>query len=300
MRSTVLLIDVDAHDFSTLNAILSPDYNILSTQSGDEGLAVAAENRPELILLDIRAPSMDGFEILKALKNTPETQEIPAIVITDHDNEADEEKSFNLGAVDYFAKPFRNVIVKVRVRTQLQIINQIRTIEHLGWIDPLTNIPNRRRFDDRMSLEWRRGLREKKPITFFMLDVDKFKGYNDTYGHLQGDMLLKALANIINSTARRPADLAARLGGEEFGLLLPCTPIEPALDIAEGIRSEVEAFKLTTEDGKTETRTTVSIGVASTVPANGIAAEDLIRKADEYLYQAKASGRNRVCSGGID
>jgi diguanylate cyclase (GGDEF)-like protein len=296
-KSTVLLMDVEAADLAILNSILFPDYSVITAQSENEGFALAAVEKPDLILLEVKSSSPDGFAILKEMKINPETQGIPVIVITGNDNEADEELSFNLGAVDYFPKPFKNVIVKVRVRTQLEMINQIRTIERLGWVDPLTNIPNRRRFDDRLSMEWRRCLRDKAPISFLMMDVDKFKAYNDTYGHLQGDMLLKSLAKILESSGRRPADLAARLGGEEFGLLLPYTPLESALDLAEKLRAAVEALSLYTVDGKIETRTTISIGAASVIPAEGVNVEDLLRKADECLYEAKAAGRNRVCSG---
>lgn len=294
-RSIVLLINFDAPDFGVLNAILSEDNTILAAQSGDEGLALAVSEKPDLILLNIHVPSVDGFETLKILKSTPETQGIAVIVISDKSDEADEEKSFNLGAVDYFSKPFKNVIVKVRVRTHLQIINHIRKIERTGMEDFMTNIPNRRCFDDRMTMEWRRGIRERTPLSFLMIDVDKFKNYNDTYGHLQGDMLLKAVAKILESWARRPADLAARLGGEEFGLLLPNTPLESALEIAQNFRVAIEGLKIFTVDGKTETRTTISIGVAMVIPNDRMCAEDLIRKADECLYEAKAAGRNRVC-----
>jgi diguanylate cyclase (GGDEF)-like protein len=170
-------------------------------------------------------------------------------------------------------------------------------IERLGLIDPLTNIPNRRCFDDRLDIEWRRAIREKKPISFLMMDVDKFKNYNDTYGHPQGDTLLRTIAKIFTSATRRPMDLAARIGGEEFGVLLPDTILEGALEVAEEIRSHVEATRIPTANGSTITTVTISIGVATHIPGEESTIEAFIAQADTNLYTAKETGRNRVCSG---
>ena len=298
-KSTILAVDDEPTTLIILETILSPDWDVITAGSGEEGLAKALSDNPDLILLDIVMPGMNGFETLKALKDSTETQNIPVIIVTVDNNDVTQEKCFNLGAVDFITKPFSSVIVRARVKNQLQIVNQIRTIERLGLIDPLTNIRNRRSFNDRLNTEWRRCLREKAPLSFMMVDVDKFKDYNDTYGHPQGDTLLKTLAMIFESSARRPADIIARLGGEEFGLLLPNTPLKPALEIAESIRESVETLRVMTADGKTETRTTISIGVAAIIPTEEAHADDLICKADQLLYTAKASGRNKVCSGKI-
>ncbi|MDR3338109.1 MAG: diguanylate cyclase, partial [Treponema sp.] len=297
----ILVIDDEKTNLMVLNELLSPDYTVLTAKSGGEGLDLAAQERPDLILLDIVMPGMNGFEALKALKDSPETQSIPVIIITGLDNDLDEEKGLQLGAVDYISKPLKNAIVLARVRTHIQIVQHIRTIERLGLIDPLTNIPNRRCFDDRLAVEWRRAIREKKPIAFMMMDVDKFKTYNDTYGHPQGDTLLRTIAKIFNSAARRPVDLAARLGGEEFGVLLPDTALEGALEVAEEIRSRVEAARIPAasgaDSGTVITAVTISIGVTSQVPAEEAGREAFIAQADANLYIAKETGRNRVCSG---
>jgi diguanylate cyclase (GGDEF)-like protein len=182
----------------------------------------------------------------------------------------------------------------------MQIVDQIRTIERLGHIDPLTDIPNRRNFNERLSIEWRKAIREKLPISFLMMDVDHFKIYNDTYGHPQGDLVLQTVAKIFASSARRPSDLAARLGGEEFGVLLPNTSLEGALSIAENIRLSVEIQHITISDGHTTASVTISIGVHCRFPKDGDTAEDFIAKADQYLYIAKSTGRNRVYFGESD
>jgi diguanylate cyclase (GGDEF)-like protein len=292
-KASILIIDDEKSNLIVLNTILSVDYTVFIAKSGEEGLNQAVRNKPDLILLDIIMPSMNGFEVLKRLKETKAVRHIPVIIITGLDNEEDEEKGFYLGAVDYIRKPFKNAIVKARIKTHLQIVHQIHTIEQLGRVDPLTDISNRRGFDERMNAEWWRALREKESISFMMIDVDKFKDYNDTYGHPQGDTLLKTLGEILTAAARRPRDLAARLGGEEFGILLPDTKLDAVIRIAESIRLKVETAQVPTVDGKI-TQVTISIGVVSLVPSPDISLEEFIAKADANLYTAKARGRNRV------
>jgi len=290
----ILVIDDEKTNLMVLNKILSPEYAVFTAKSGEEGLSRVASERPDLILMDIIMPGMNGFEVLKTLKDNPETLDIPVIIITGLDNDLDEEKGLLLGAVDYISKPFKDHIVIARVRTHIQIVQHIRMIERLGLMDPLTGIPNRRCFDNHLAVEWGRAIREKQPISFMMMDVDKFKSYNDTYGHPQGDTLLRAVAKIIASEAKRPSDMAVRLGGEEFGLLLANTDLQRAVGIAEKIRANVEAKQIPTSDGKTMTSTTISIGVVSTVPNMGESMGEFIARADEYLYTAKNTGRNRI------
>jgi diguanylate cyclase (GGDEF)-like protein len=292
----ILVIDDEKTNLMVLHRLLSPDYTVFTAKSGEDGISRAASERPDLILLDIIMPDMNGFDVLKTLKDSPETQNIPVIIITGLDNDRDEERGLLLGAVDYISKPFKNHIVIARVRTHMQIVQHIRMIERLGMVDPLTNIANRRCFDDRLAVEWRRAIREKQPISFLMMDVDKFKTYNDTYGHPQGDLLLKTISKIFNSATRRPVDLAARIGGEEFGVLLPGTVPEGALEVAEEIRSRVDAVRIPTGDG-TITTVTISIGVVCQVPAEDSPVEAFIARADANLYIAKKNGRNQVCAG---
>jgi diguanylate cyclase (GGDEF)-like protein len=162
-------------------------------------------------------------------------------------------------------------------------------------LDPLTGLANRRKFNEHIQREWKRAIRAKYPITFMMLDIDKFKGYNDTYGHPQGDELLKAVANIFATSVRRPDDLAARLGGEEFGILLPYTSLKNSLIVAEKVRARVADMQVLTLTDHTVTTATVSIGVTSIVPGLEDEISDFLKRADEKLYAAKESGRNKVC-----
>jgi diguanylate cyclase (GGDEF)-like protein len=157
-------------------------------------------------------------------------------------------------------------------------------------MDPLTGLANRRSFDHQAQMEWNRGAREKTPLSFLMLDIDHFKNFNDTYGHPQGDVLLQSLSRTLISCAKRPADLVARMGGEEFGVLLPNTDSEGAKNIAETIRKSIEAMVV--PDLPTAT---VSVGVATLLPTPEIPPPQIVDQADKALYTAKESGRNRVC-----
>jgi len=294
----IMVVDDESSNLAILNKILSPMYTVIALKSGEAALKqIESDPKPDLIMLDVILPGLDGFEVLDKLRQNPEAKDIPVIIISGLSGENDEEKGLFLGAVDYITKPFKAAVVLARVNTHIRILNQLRTIENLGLIDPLTEISNRRSFDARLDLEWRRCMREQKPISFVMLDVDRFKLYNDTYGHPQGDLLLKAVADIFESAARRPSDLAARLGGEEFGILLSDTSTENACAIAERIRLEVEALQLPTISGEISTQLTISAGVATKYPQQGMKMEDLLAEADKNLYKAKNSGRNRVyCS----
>jgi diguanylate cyclase (GGDEF)-like protein len=294
-KFSILIVDDEQSNILVLKKILSPEYTIFTAKTGEEVPDLVRDNSPDLILLDLLLPGIDGFEVLKQLKEDPNTMNIPVIIISGLDDEIDEEKGLLMGAVDYIIKPFKHAIILARVKTHLKILRQIRMIERLGLVDPLTKIANRRCFDDRVAIEWRRACREHKPLGFLMMDVDKFKNYNDTWGHPQGDVLLRSVARIFSAAARRPGDLAARLGGEEFGLLLPDTGLENSVRIAEEIRAHVEQLKIPTADGKTETRVTISIGAVSCCPEKEMQIADFILAADKLLYKAKETGRNRVC-----
>jgi diguanylate cyclase (GGDEF)-like protein len=175
------------------------------------------------------------------------------------------------------------------------LADRIVELSNLGLKDKLTGIPNRRTFDNRLSLEWERACREKIPLSLLMIDVDHFKNYNDTYGHQQGDIVLQEVAKGLSQPVRRPVDFAARWGGEEFAVVLPNTDSKGALHIAELIRKTVENLEIPRIDGGTAKKVTVSIGVNTQVPTREHSIENLISKTDEALYRAKATGRNKVC-----
>ncbi|MDR1854317.1 MAG: diguanylate cyclase [Azoarcus sp.] len=293
-RQTLLVVDDEKSNLSLLNRILSPQYTILVARSGEEALARVRETIPDLILLDIVMPGMNGFEVIARLKDDPATRRVPVIFITGLDSAEDEERGLELGAVDYIGKPFKEAIVRARVKNHMQILHQMHVIERLGLLDPLTDIANRRSFDEHLPREWKSAAREHRPLSLLMMDVDNFKLYNDTHGHPQGDVLLKTIARLINSAAaRRPRDICARIGGEEFAVLCPDTDHNGALDVAERIRHTVETTKVLSFDSKL-TSATISIGVATVIPKDTDNMSEFVKLADERLYAAKSDGRNRV------
>ena len=293
----VLVVDDERSNLEVVEDILTPEYEIVTACSGEEALRRVTDINPDIILVDTVMPGMDGFKTLIRIKGIREMQNVPVIIITGKSNDDDEERGLLLGAVDYISKPFKKAVVRASVRTHLRMADQMRTIEHISLIDALTNISNRRSFHEKASIEWRRCAREHKPISFLMIDIDHFKIYNDTYGHPQGDMLLSAVAKIFTESARRPSDIVARLGGEEFGLLLPEATLENATAMAEKIRRQVGDLQIPTNDGLAMTSATISVGVASIVPGEHDILKNFIAKADEYLYAAKNSGRNMVFTG---
>ena len=294
IKNKLLIVDDENMNLKVLTHILGDDYTIYTSSNGVNAIIKAKELNPDLILMDIVMPEMDGYQVLKELKNNDELKNIPVIIISGLDSEDDEEKGLSLDAADYITKPFKNKVVKLRVRNQIQIINQMRTIEQLSRIDQLTQIHNRRYFDEHLKIEWRRAIREKTPISLLMMDLDKFKILNDTYGHPQGDVVLQKVAGIFPQKLRRPSDFAARWGGEEFVVLLPNMPLEGAMLVAENIRSTVENTDIPRIDGNPPIRTKISIGVHSLIPEVGSPVDAFILKADKALYAAKEAGRNKV------
>ncbi|MCL2814664.1 MAG: diguanylate cyclase [Oscillospiraceae bacterium] len=293
-KNSVLIVDDESSNIMALTHILSPVYTVFAAKNGYKALEAAEKYLPDVILLDILMPEMDGYAVLGALKNTDRIRDIPVIIITGLGNADDEEKGLSLGASDYISKPFNPAIVKLRVGNQIKMFNQLRIIEQVSMIDQLTSIPNRRGFDNRMDMEWVRAIRESTLMSILILDVDKFKVYNDTYGHQQGDAVLQAVAAAIARSLGRPGDFAARWGGEEFVVLLPNTDLSGALHIAEKIRVSVGNLIIPCPNGK-NTGVTVSMGVKTQAPRQNSSRDSFIFEADKALYKAKETGRNRVC-----
>jgi len=294
-KYSILIVDDEVSNIITLTDILEPDYDISVLKDGRDVLDTVRSNMPDIILLDIIMPEMDGYTVIKALKKSKMTRDIPVIFITGLDDIEAEEKGLVLGAADYIPKPFHAPIVRLRVRNQVKILDQFRTILRLSMHDQLTGLPNRRNFESRMSYEWSRAHREQTPLSLLMIDVDRFKLYNDTYGHQQGDSALVTVVNAFGRALKRPGDFAVRWGGEEFIILLPNTDIVGALGVAEELRKSVEASKI---PGEQETNVTVSIGISTWTHGDECTIDDLITSADTALYEAKHRGRNRVCCSG--
>ena len=292
-KNTLLIVDDEAINLKVLSNILLSDYTILTAKSGEEAIEKAQEYKPDLILLDIVMPGMDGYQTISEIKKSEKIKNTPVVFMTGLNSIEDEEKGLSLNAVDYITKPFSNIIVRLRVNNQIKIINQLRTIELLSMTDKLTALPNRRYFDDRLNMEWKLAIREQTQLSLLMIDIDHFKSVNDTYGHQHGDVVLQTIANILKRLFKRPGDFPARWGGEEFVVLLPHTSMEGALKIAENLRAEVENEVILCESGSTM-KVTVSIGVNFLIPEHNSLINAFISNADKALYAAKDAGRNMV------
>lgn len=294
-QHAILIVDDMTSNIQVLANALQDDYRIKVATNGERALEIArSETPPDVILLDIMMPDMDGYEVCKYLKSDPKTSAIPVIFVTALSDAADEEKGLNLGAVDYITKPFHIPIVKARVRNHLSLKLKTDLLEELSHIDGLTHIANRRHFDEVMAKEARRIQRIAQPISIIMLDVDYFKLFNDNYGHGLGDECLVQVAKAMRSILKRPADVLARYGGEEFVVLLPETPLEGALKVAEDLRAAVEQLKFPHKYSAIADHVTISVGVASNEASQDVTLDELLKYADGALYQAKAAGRNRV------
>jgi diguanylate cyclase (GGDEF)-like protein len=290
----VLIVDDSATNRQMLGDLLSGEYTVLLANNGEDGLDLAREHLPDVILLDVVMPDLDGYEVLKKLKEDERTSSICVVFITGLDAPEAEERGLVEGASDYVTKPFHPTVVKARVALHMQVVRQRRMLETLANIDGLTELPNRRQFDSVFAAEWARATRTAQPLSVALLDVDFFKRYNDSYGHAMGDHALQLVARTLRKRVQRPADLAARYGGEEFIVVMPDTPLEGALELAERLRIGIEGLGVPHKRSSAAICLTVTIGVACTASDPVLAPEALLQKADERLYRAKKAGRNRV------
>ena len=291
----LLVVDDQPANIQVLYQAFSADHQVLMATSGEQALKIAVAMQPDLVLLDVVMPGMDGHEVCRRLKADESTHNIPVIFVTAHDDEASETLGLELGAVDFISKPINPKIVRARVKTQLTLKAQADLLRQWVYIDGLTGVHNRRLFDERLASEWARAVRSGTALSVVLLDVDFFKRYNDHYGHQAGDDCLRRLAACLRDSLKRPADLVARYGGEEFVCLLPETPLTGALALAQQLRENVAALALDHADSAAAKVVTVSLGVCCKPAGDLGSAASLLRAADAQLYQAKALGRAQVC-----
>lgn len=295
---TVLVVD-DSEDNAKLLAYdLNDDgFDVLIALSGDECITTAANKRPDLILLDMRMPGLNGLETLEKLQGFAETSDIPVIIISASSADDTIVTALDLGASDYVSKPVVYPILAARMRTALRVKQATRELEvanlelrRLATTDPLTRLSNRRHFFAMAHAEFSKAHRHQRPLSIIMMDVDEFKQINDTYGHAAGDRALDVLADCCREAVRE-SDLVGRIGGEEFAICCPDADLNGACAIAERIRVTCEHRVI--RYSKHQFNFTVSLGVTSLTDEDAVF-EDMLNRADQLLYEAKNKGRNRA------
>ena len=312
-RSMVLLVDDQVLICEAVRRALAtePDIHFHYCTNPMEALRMAEDITPTVILQDLVMPGMDGLDLVRMYRASDTLRAVPVIVLSAKDDPSAKSDAFRTGANDYLVKlPDRiELIARIRYHTrayldhvqreaayvalresQRQLVNANLELERLTRIDGLTYLGNRRYFDEYMEMEWRRAMRMEATIALLMIDVDNFKYYNDTYGHLAGDEVLRRVAGVLQSGVRRAGDLAARYGGEEFAVVLLNASIEGARATAERITQGVRDLEIVNGDRLV----TISTGVATMVPTGATSPNDLINAADLALFRAKATGRNRL------
>jgi diguanylate cyclase (GGDEF)-like protein len=311
----IFIVDDSADNLDLLASILrTNNYEVRMAMTGRRALASVRASHPDVIMLDITMPEMDGYHVCEHLKADATTAHLPVIFISALDDVWDKVRAFEVGGVDYVTKPFQAEEVLARVESQLRLSRLRRELERrneeleeanvrleranrmlqsLSYLDGLTGLANRRHLDEALEQEWRRAGRDKAPLSLVMIDIDHFKRFNDTYGHQGGDACLRQVGHALTGSLKRAGDLAARYGGEEFAVVLPGTDMAGAAAFAESVRAQVEGLKIAREPSGA-TVVTVSVGVATIVPSADSSASALLAAADQALYRSKANGRNRV------
>jgi diguanylate cyclase (GGDEF)-like protein len=293
-RPRILVVDDQPSNIQTLYQVLKGDYDVAMATDGSQAIELCQRRPPDLVLLDVVMPGIDGFEVCRRLKVDPATRDVPVIFVTARDSTEDETQGLEVGAVDFITKPVNPPVVRARVRAHIALKRQADLLRSMAFNDGLTGVANRRWFDERLQVEWLRCRRNKLPLSLILLDLDHFKAYNDRYGHQAGDDCLRAAAAAMKSRLGRPADLLARYGGEEFVCLLPETPTDGARAKAEDLGHAVLDLALAHADSPTAPVVTISRGVATASPALDGSPNELLQRADAQLYAAKRAGRNRT------
>jgi diguanylate cyclase (GGDEF)-like protein len=294
-RQSILIVDDETNNRTVLMEMFKNHHKVMLAKTGEMALELATKHLPDLILLDVLLPGLNGYETLERLKANDTTREIPVVFITALDGSVDEEKGLLLGAVDYITKPFHPAIVRARVRNHLRSVRQRQLLERFAMFDTLTELPNRRRLERTLSSAYPPG----STVSIAMLDIDHFKRINDTYGHSCGDKVLLQIAEVLRTESAAAHCQASRYGGEEFVLWMSDRGTESAKDLCERVRRAIEALEIELATGIFVQVTASVGGISARITDDGKAPEGILEGADQALYEAKRSGRNCVIWGPV-
>lgn len=288
----VLIVDDNANNVRLLSEILEDEgYEVFSIDNGLPVIDTTEVIKPDIILLDIMMPYMDGFQVCQLLKTHPELKEIPVIMVTAKTEGADIKRALELGSFDYIKKPFDEIEVIARIQSALRYREQQNILKEMATRDSLTRLYNHSLLMELLEKDLAKSDRDNTGLAFIMLDIDHFKKVNDSYGHLVGDGVLKELASLLLSSSRT-GDIVGRYGGEEFGIVLPQIDLAGTRTLCERLREKVAGHQFPWEKGSINV--TISIGVSFKEPGQSLTGNDMVKIADEALYKAKHAGRNRV------
>ncbi|WP_315905045.1 diguanylate cyclase [Vibrio fluvialis] len=294
-KFTVLVVDDQATNIQLIYQLLKNEYDVLMATTGQQAIAVCREHKPDLILMDVLMPDINGWETCKILKRDPDIATIPVIFVTALTDQDDENACWDAGAVDFLQKPINANTLKHRVRAHLTLKHQSDLLRSLAYVDGLTGISSRRHFDQYIEAQMGHAFRKQESLGVLLIDIDFFKQYNDRYGHIAGDDCLRQVAQSLKQSCLRSADMVARYGGEEFVLVLPDTNERGLERIAQRIKQQLEQEAIA-HIGSPTSLLTVSAGGAVYLPGElPDGAEAMLILADTMLYKAKAEGRNRSC-----
>ena len=289
----VLVIDDSQLYAEALKNLLKDEYDVSVLSVPEDAVSQVRSGGYSLVLLDVVMPRIDGFTLLKELQENAETMYIPVIMITSLSATEHEEKGLMLGAVDYITKPFSPIIVKARVKTHIKLYHYRMQFRQEAMLDELTGIANRRGYDHESFRKWHDAIRFKLSFSLCILDIDKFKLYNDTYGHPAGDKVIAAVAESISSHLKRSSDFFARYGGEEFVVILVGNSARSAYEFMMKVRKDVEDMHIP-HNSPVSPWVPISAGGITVVPKEGEEYDGYLKLADQMLYNAKEYGRNRV------
>jgi len=289
-QAVILVVDDQPINIQVIYQILGGDYKILMATSGEQAIKVCIESMPDLVLMDVMMPQQDGLETCRLMKAQDAIADIPVIFVTGLQQQEDEDACWQVGAVDFIQKPVNANTLRHRVNAHLTLKKQSDLLRSFAFVDGLTQVFNRRYFDQFLQKQLSACKRHSSPLALILIDIDHFKLYNDHLGHLAGDDALRRVAQVLKACCMRPNDLVARYGGEEFVAVLPDTPTEGAVAVAGKILAGIKEAAIAhpaSEHGVIS----ISMGIAIANPHNAYAA-DITERADKQMYLTKQNGRN--------
>ena len=293
-RGLVMIVDDEIANIEIINAVLEDEYDVCFALSGQEALDLARTAQPDLILLDVLMPGMDGFAVCAALKQDATLTDVPVIFTTGLGDSEDEMRGLSLGAIDYVTKPVQPPILRARVANHVELKRLRDQLAQMAVTDALTGLSNRRHLERTLEAETARLARQQEWLSVVMLDIDFFKQFNDAYGHPAGDRCIAMVAAALTRAVRRANDLSARYGGEEFVCVLPGADLAMAQSVAAEIGRQVRQLGIPHARSGVDAFVTVSIGIACARSVAGARPQDWIDVADAQLYRSKSEGRNRI------